>query len=169
MLNNLFIEQISSLLATGEVSPEFLGLGIQISKVKVTADFSGVMVYWYASGTEKDEEIEKLLDKSAGHLRHLLSQLRVIGVVPPIKFYKDKTFSKVQEVEMLLRKCQIPPGFTSEAANDASTPELVTNPSQKRDKIFDDEDEMTHDILGVKHDLIMNEVLNGVAFLIDAY
>lgn len=54
----------------------------------VTPDFKGVNVFWIAKGTENDETLEKLLTKNAGALRHELSQLRVMGVVPKINFVK---------------------------------------------------------------------------------
>lgn len=41
-----------------------------------------------AKGTEEDEITEKLLKKNAGFLRHELSSLRVMGVVPMIQFVK---------------------------------------------------------------------------------
>lgn len=147
MLNNLFVEQITSLLATGEIAPEFLGLGIQISRVKVTSDFSAVNVYWYASGTEKDEYIEKLLARGAGHLRHTLTQLRVIGIVPPILFFKDRTYSKLQEVEMMLSNCNLdmPVDLEEEVTTIKEEPGI--------------EDAMTRNILGLQHDRIMDRVI----------
>lgn len=147
MLNNLFVEHITSLLATGEVSPEFLGMGIQISRVKITSDFSAVNVYWFASGTQRDEAIEELLKKTGGHLRHLLSQLRVIGMVPPIHFFPDKTFSKLQEVEGLLDKCNV------SLTTPHSQEELVEDTF-----VADEAFLMTNDILGVNHSRIMEGV-----------
>jgi ribosome-binding factor A len=102
VLNAVFMEQITSLLATGEVSTDILGLGLEITEIKVSPDFSCVNVYWFSSGTEKDETIEPILTSIAGKLRHVLSQLRVIGVVPPIIFVKDTKYSKLAEVEALL-------------------------------------------------------------------
>lgn len=177
VLNNLFVEQITGLLATGEVSPGFLGLGIQISKVQIIPDFSSVHVFWYASGTENDTTIEKLLEETAGHLRHTLTQLRVIGIVPPIRFFRDSTFSKLQEVETLLSRCDFGPHFVPTLASISIRAQKV--PGEKRNsegvdeplsndetvKLFDDETrpltdimEMRHDILGIKHDLIMSSV-----------
>jgi ribosome-binding factor A len=54
----------------------------------VAPDFNKVNVFWLARGTENDEMVEKILKRSAGQLRHELSELRVMGVVPYIEFVK---------------------------------------------------------------------------------
>lgn len=58
----------------------------------MTPDFKGVNVFWIGKGTENDDNIEKLLCSNAGALRHELSQLRVMGVVPKITFVKGIFF-----------------------------------------------------------------------------
>jgi ribosome-binding factor A len=45
-------------------------------------------VFWVARNAQNDEIVEKLLKKNAGFLRHELSSLRVMGVVPIIQFVK---------------------------------------------------------------------------------
>jgi ribosome-binding factor A len=47
-----------------------------------------VNVFWLSKGTENDEMVEKILKRSAGQLRHELSELRVMGAVPYIEFVK---------------------------------------------------------------------------------
>lgn len=49
-------------------------------------------VFWIGKGTEHDDNIDKLLCANAGILRHELSQLRVMGLVPKINFVKGKNF-----------------------------------------------------------------------------
>lgn len=44
-------------------------------------------MYWIAKSTDV-EKIDNILKKSAGYLRHELSQLRVIGEIPLIQFVK---------------------------------------------------------------------------------
>ncbi|CAL8135527.1 unnamed protein product [Orchesella dallaii] len=184
VLNALFMEQITSLLATGEVSPDFLGMGIQISKVKVTSNFSAVNVYWHASGTETNEVIEQLLARAAGHLRHELSQLRVIGIVPPIQFFRDKTFAKLQDVETLLNKIDLEPEFEETPSSESFTtasPKPKTKGGWKRDRAGeisdtdasvdetaqgipeeDNSNVMRQDMLGIRHDVIMNEIMKTI-------
>lgn len=54
----------------------------------VTPDFKGINVFWIAKGTKDDDILEALLMKNAGSLRHELSQLKVMGVVPKINFVR---------------------------------------------------------------------------------
>lgn len=112
VLNKLFMRYITDLMATGEISQELLGKGIQISGVRVTSDFNMVNVLWVANGTENDESIEKSLKKAAGALKHELSELRVMGVVPYITFVKDKKLASANEVEELLKIADYPEDYT---------------------------------------------------------
>lgn len=115
------MRHITDLMATGNSSAEFLGRGLEINRVCVTPDFKGVNVFWIAKGTENDEALEMLLKKNAGQLRHELSQLRVMGVVPQIHFVKgehrhceilsvisirfsDREFAKLMEVDLRLAR-----------------------------------------------------------------
>lgn len=60
-------------------------------QVCVVPDFKCINVFWVAKGNDNDEVIEKLLEANASALRHELSQLKVIGVVPKIKFLKGSS------------------------------------------------------------------------------
>ncbi|XP_068980026.1 uncharacterized protein [Bombus flavifrons] len=102
VLNNVFMKYITDLMSTGEIVPEILDKDIEISHVKVTADFKFINVYWIDNNTE-NTDIEELLQKCAFQLRHELSQLRIIGVVPPIQFVKCKGISILREVEQKLK------------------------------------------------------------------
>jgi ribosome-binding factor A len=192
VLNTLFMQQITSLMSTGESSPDLLGRGITVSKVKVSNDFSRVNVYWIASGTETDEVIEPLLVKAGFVLRHELTQLRVIGQVPPIEFVKDKTFSKIAEVQMLLEKCDFGDDFVPTSPKNyfsqmgggkigsplSSSPEVDESDQDELDsgnvvpakEIRTEADLYTilpckQDMLGVRHDVICAEVCCRVSIL----
>lgn len=123
VLNKLFMRHITDQMATGENAETYAGLGIEISKVfdsmlylnvfdylyiidvlqvRVTPDYKLLQVYWLAKGNENDEAIGKLLTKNAGQLRHELTQLRVIGIVPKILFCKDKTLATITEIDKRL-------------------------------------------------------------------
>lgn len=54
----------------------------------MTPDYKLLKVYWLAKGTQNDEIIDEILQKNSGLLRHELSQLRLMGVVPIIQFVK---------------------------------------------------------------------------------
>lgn len=97
-INRLFYETASQIVANGELDVYF-----DITKVKVVPDFSNVLIYWEAKGTEEDVETEKLLERKAGYLRSLMMKSNVVGRVPPLTFVKDKTYSRMMEIERLLR------------------------------------------------------------------
>lgn len=59
-------------------------------------DFNKVNVFWLARGTENDETVENILKRTAGQLRHELSELRVMGVVPHIEFVKGIYHLEIQ-------------------------------------------------------------------------
>lgn len=102
MLNKLYMRNITDIMATGDMAEKLLGYGIQVSKVNMTPDFNIVNVYWFTKGPHKDEEIDRLLKKTAGFIKHELSQLNVFGMIPHIAFVKDATLAKTMEVEKIL-------------------------------------------------------------------
>lgn len=51
---------------------------------------------------EKDDVITELLARSARDIRHELTQLRVVGIVPKIEFFKDKYAVRVMELDKRL-------------------------------------------------------------------
>jgi len=102
VLSTVFMEHVTNLLATGEVSTEIHGLGMEVTQVKISSDFTCVNVYWYCSEPEKEKQLESILGGIGGHVRHILSQLRVIGEVPPIVFIKDTKYTRLMEVENIL-------------------------------------------------------------------
>lgn len=105
VLNKLFMQHITDLMSTGEVSETILGRGLEISHVKVTPCFQYVNVFWMAKGSaESDANMEQILRKASGIIRHELSQLKVMGEVPKINFVKDRVQSKFAEVEHLLAR-----------------------------------------------------------------
>lgn len=105
VLNKLFMQHITDLMSTGEVSETILGRGLEISHVKVTPCFQYVNVFWMAKGSaESDANMEQILRKASGIIRHELSQLKVMGEVPKINFVKDRLQSKFAEVEHLLAR-----------------------------------------------------------------
>nr|CAD7259639.1 unnamed protein product [Timema shepardi] len=104
VLNKVFMRHITDIMATGEDSKEIAGRGIEVSRVKVSADFSHLSVYWLAQNSSEDNEIESILKCLAGKLRHELSQLQIIGMVPKVDFVKDKQYALMADVDELLLK-----------------------------------------------------------------
>lgn len=73
-----------------------------IVKVSVTPDYNMIQVFWVAMDKEKDDVITELLARSARDIRHELTQLRVVGIVPKIEFFKDKYAVRVMELDKRL-------------------------------------------------------------------
>ncbi|XP_048380449.1 putative ribosome-binding factor A, mitochondrial [Stegostoma tigrinum] len=102
-LNNILYKAITELLDSNEVSSEIYEYKVEISKVMLTVDFSTCRVYWVASGSvEKDDRVQRVLEKCSSHIRHLLISRQVMGSVPPLVFVKDQQQSAIAEVERLL-------------------------------------------------------------------
>lgn len=172
VLNKLFMKHITDLMATGEISQELLGKGIQISGIRVTPDFNKVNVLWVASGTCSDADIEKSLKGAAGALKHELSELRVMGVVPFITFVKDKKLALANEVEELLKIAEYPEDYTPTEVPERLKDEFELHKSLSPDlvkqiKALDrhQEDieetplpEMQHNIFGLDQDMVMKKI-----------
>ena len=179
ILNKIFMKYISDLMATGEVAPNLLGRGIEISHVKVSPNFQLVNVYWFAQNeTDANESTEQILKQAAGKLRHELSGLRVIGLVPPIQFVKNKQYTGIKDVENLLSEVDFGEDYVPTAyITRKDIPVLETSlPSELKAKIsklengsheegVEEEEyyeirvpEMRQDVLGVNYAGIMKRV-----------
>ncbi|XP_061392522.1 uncharacterized protein LOC133327989 [Musca vetustissima] len=189
VLNKLFMKHITDLLATGEISEKILGKGLQVSRVKISQDFAYVNVYWITTGdVAKDTLLEQELQRCAGLLRHELSQLDLMGVVPRIKFVKDKIMSNIVQVESLLRNMDFGPEDEEQPeeledylknATDVVKNEFYGNKvlASNTPKIIEKQEaessenpppatslsaklpEMRHDVLGLDHKGIMLKIL----------
>lgn len=174
VLNKLFMQQITDLMATGEYSEAVVGYGIQISRVRVTSDFHGVNVFWFAIDTTHDSEIGRLLKRVAGGLRHELSQLRLIGQVPKLTFVKDKTYGLNAEVNSALLRADYGDDYVPDnralMPNTENKFETILPPELQRDidkleyeiqypqNDHDPLPDMRHDVLGLDHGLMMNKI-----------
>lgn len=156
VLNKLFMRYITDFMATDDT---YSGFGLEISRVNITTDFHLVNVYWLARGDGTDANLETILSNSAGKLRHNLSQLRLMGEVPTIKFVKDKSFAKSVEVERLLKHADFGDDFVPSTPSQMIKNDLSCNTIQP-DNVLP---EMTHDILGLNHAEIMRRVKSNMS------
>lgn len=99
--DKVFMEHITDQIAMGEVSDIMSG-NIEITHVKITADFKYVNVFWTQSDSSPTTVTKEELKQCARIIRQLLSNLRVIGEVPPIQFVEDKTVAMTKEVNRQL-------------------------------------------------------------------
>lgn len=171
VLNKLFMTHITDLLATGQTAESILGLGLQVSRVKISADFTCINVYWLGGDISLEAELQSL----SGQLRHELSQLRLMGEVPRIKFVHDKTSNNINNVEEVLRtlnlnkptedqdhdqdndkheKQQLQPNFDVAQTMRQEFYGNTAPPSPSGELT-----EMRHDVFGLNHHLIMHRIL----------
>lgn len=179
VLNKLFMTHITDLLATGEAAESILGRGMQVSRVKISSDFACVNVYWLGSGDVlNDATLEAELQRTSGQLRHELSQLRLMGEVPRIKFVRDKTGSNINNVEGILRTLNLSPPDDEDADEQqqqqkpaahssydvaqTARQEFYGNAAASAVTSSDSSEafpEMRQDVLGLDHRLIMDKIL----------
>lgn len=153
VLNKLFMKHITDLLSTGEASEAILGRGLEVTHVKVAADFNYVNVFWRSKGSlQNDEEMETILRKASGNIRHELSQLRLMGEVPRVNFVRDRhSYADVQD---LLDRADYGDDF--EPSNWAQLrQDLAPDGLQLADRVLP---EMRHDVLGLNQAVIMNGI-----------
>jgi ribosome-binding factor A len=179
VLNKLFMRNITDLMATGEVSTELLGKGLQISRVKITQDFRSVHVFWLCQGTEDDDSMEATLKDIAGRLRHELAQLRLMGEVPKIFFVKDKQYAKFAEVDSLLAKADFGDDYTPtdpsyRLKSDFQLEYQLSSATRFQIETMDNDLDvpqtsheepmpvMQHNVLGLDRDLIMKRIKGNV-------
>ncbi|KAF2895204.1 hypothetical protein ILUMI_10976, partial [Ignelater luminosus] len=171
VLNKLFMRYITDLMSSGECSSAFIGHGIEIDHVQITPDFSCVKVFWISKSPEKDEIIEDILHKNTGQLRHELAQLKVVGVIPKIRFVKDKHYAQAIKVDNLLTKADFGDDYIPEDITTKLKTELELNTSlephivQKLSKLDNSEDvyedplpPMPNNVFGLNHSEIMERI-----------
>lgn len=169
VLNKVFMERITDLMATGEVEPELLNRGIEVSHVNISPDFKIVNVYWVDHdnpGASNVTSTEQALQKCASQLRHELSQLRVIGCVPPLKFVKSKQSARIKEIERMLRIADYGADYEPSLYQFAQT-QVVTYAMQHVESENSEEPNdmfsvvlpvMKNDVFGLDHDRIMSKI-----------
>ncbi|KAK9874055.1 hypothetical protein WA026_002411 [Henosepilachna vigintioctopunctata] len=99
MLNKMFMRYITDLIINGNHWEEYAQNGIEINRIEVSPDYMKVNIFWISKEKNKDEAIQSFLSDNAYTLRHELSQLRVMGVVPPLSFIKDKHQSELLDLD----------------------------------------------------------------------
>lgn len=154
VLNKLFMTHITDLLSTGEASEAILGRGLEVSHVKVAADFNYVNVFWRAKGSAgEDDEMETILRRAAGNIRHELSQLRLMGEVPRVNFVRDRQRSSYAEVQDLLERADYGDDFVPTSW--AQLRHDLSPHSLQFDHVLP---EMRHDVLGLNQADIMDRI-----------
>ncbi|KYN34317.1 Putative ribosome-binding factor A, mitochondrial [Trachymyrmex septentrionalis] len=161
--DKLFMQHITDMMSMGQVS-DIIKESIEITHVKITQDFKCVNVFYISSSdTPIDHES---LQKCAGIIRHELSQLRVIGMVPPIYFVENKLYFREKEVEK--RLAMITFEEDSETSDVSSVDQIlhkkpIVNDNSKMDEFYIQLPIMRHDVLGLDHHKIMSQITSVVS------
>ena len=165
VLNKIFMEHITDMMSTGEIEPELLNRNIEVSHVKITADFKFLNIYWIDNSTAASNT-EDLLHSCAFQLRRQLTQLCVMGFVPPIQFVKCRHINDIKEVERRLAIADYGedhiPNVYPFAANHVVTPKDLTREDKETSECDDDFKIslplMRHDVFDLDHSRIMLKI-----------
>jgi len=160
------MQHITDMMSMGEVS-DIIKEDIEITHVKITPDFKYVNVFYISNNASLDQEA---LQKCARIIRHELSQLRVIGIVPPIQFVQNKQCLREKEVERRLAMINFEEDSEilseqmqllniSDASNVDQHKESIANHDFKADEFYIQLPTMRHDVLGLDHHKIMSRVI----------
>ncbi|KAF5272539.1 hypothetical protein FQA39_LY07863 [Lamprigera yunnana] len=156
VLNKLFTRYITDLMACSEYSSAFVGHGIEINKVQITPDYSCIRIYWIANGKTADDVVENILESNTANLRHELAQLKVVGVIPQLKFFKDKEYARMVEVDRLLSQADF--GNDYHPLNFTRTHLEIKSNLQPQSIATDNLPDMSNDIFGLNHFIIMERI-----------
>jgi len=166
--DKLFMEHITDQISMGEVS-NILNENIEITHVKITPDFKYVNIFWIYSNNICTPISDEVFHQCAKIIRHRLSELRIIGRVPPIQFVKNKQFFMTREIDKKLTiidedlKLCYPYEENTDALCINTINETLYNKTKQT--IHDSKIEescqlpvMKHDVLGLDHYKIMSQV-----------
>ncbi|KAM6453569.1 putative ribosome-binding factor A, mitochondrial isoform 1-T1 [Liasis olivaceus] len=156
-LNVLLFNAVRDLLSTPEAGEELYNLNVEVFKASLTSDFSTCRIYWKSSGNaEQDEHIQKVLQRKASYIRHLLISYRVRVNVPSITFVKDKGEEAIREIEKLLATADMGPEKEEEEN------ELIQNDfSEERSTVADTRvDASIHtNLFGIDHEALNKQII----------
>lgn len=159
------MQHITDMMSTGDVTPELLDKNIEISKVEVTADFKFINVHWIDSNNIVSD-IEETLKKCASQLRHRLTELRVIGYIPPIQFVKCRHINILKEIERRLAIADYGEDYVPSIYQHSENHTIrYKNSTYGSNDTSEDGDTfeitlpvMKHDVFGLDHARIMSKV-----------
>ncbi|XP_044746855.1 putative ribosome-binding factor A, mitochondrial isoform X2 [Coccinella septempunctata] len=95
----MFMRYITDLIVNGEYWEKYSNLGIEITKVGISPDYKKLNIFWISKKSGNRNEVLSFLEENSFALRHELSQLKVVGVVPPLGFVEDKHYTQIMELD----------------------------------------------------------------------
>lgn len=122
VLNSLFIKNITDVISTGEIVPEIMGYGIEITGVKISPCCKILNVFWqvHTRHFESSEYIVRLLTIAAPKIRAELISRNVLGHVPHIYFLRDSTNMMIAAFDEAMAKLDLPSNAESAIVPDDS-------------------------------------------------
>ncbi|KZC10796.1 Putative ribosome-binding factor A, mitochondrial [Dufourea novaeangliae] len=171
VLNKVFMKHITDFMCTGEIDLGLMNKSVEIHDVKVTQDFKLVNIYWSDNSLDTSDT-EEILKRCAFQLRYELTQLHVIGRVPPIQFVRYKHIHAQNEVDRRLAIADYGedyiPSVYPLATNCVVTFSNSVNTDEKslESKNTDNSNSnfsvtlpiMRHDVFGLNHARIMSKI-----------
>lgn len=160
------MQHITDMISMGEVF-DIMKENIEITHVKITQDFKCVNVFYIPSNDDALPD-QEALQKCARLIRHELSQLRIIGTVPPIQFIQNKQYFTQKEVERRLAMINFEEDSNTLCSEQFDTSDInsVNQTLHKESAANSEADEfyirlpaMRHDVLGLDHHRIMSQVI----------
>lgn len=170
VLTKVLTSYITDLIFNGDVGPELLETEIEIHDIEVAANVNVIRIYWSHKDMNDENigaELEEMVVKAGLELRNKLSQLNVIGMVPPVVFIKYKYSWLEQEVNERLRTADYGPDHNEQTYKDAATRTVTYQPAGEGEKAdvecANNEFSatfpvMTHNVMGVSHSKIMSKI-----------
>ncbi|XP_054723657.1 putative ribosome-binding factor A, mitochondrial, partial [Uloborus diversus] len=183
VLNSLFIKNITDVLSTGDVAPEVMGYGIEITRVKISPCCKILNVYWQVPPNSFSlcEDIETKLNSKARAIRAEIISRNLMGKVPHIFFIRDHTNARLAAFESALKDVEaeikedspivLDEAFLEDilAFNSAKKmhQEIEEKPVPVIEKEPDDSpmyppprpSDMKCDVFGLRHDVMMDRVM----------
>ncbi|XP_061449784.1 putative ribosome-binding factor A, mitochondrial [Rhineura floridana] len=157
-LNVVLFKAVRDVLSTCEAGQQAYDLCVELSKASLTSDFSVCRIYWRTTGsTEQDDYIDKVLQKCAPRIRHLLISYRVLGTVPPLLFIRDKGDAAVREIERLLATADFGP---EEEENEVVQNNFSEQRSTMATTYLDTSHSCLHaNLFGIDHDTLNKQII----------
>ncbi|KAI5620592.1 putative ribosome-binding factor A, mitochondrial, partial [Silurus asotus] len=155
-LNSILYKAISDLLSSHELHPEIPSYNVEITKVSLLADHTACRIYWKTSlSSNRDAQIQKILNKCAPRIRYLLVSQQILGSVPPLVFVLDKQYAALKEVENLLKIADYGPGEDSEkiVLEDAENKPRISFHRTREHTV-----EKKRVVLGIDHDALYKQI-----------
>lgn len=164
VLNNLFMQYITDIMASGDLAEIILGNGIEVSNVQMSSTYQRLDVYWLCTRLDLDEDdLEKKLLQLAGPMRRELTKLRVIGEVPPINFVRDQRRVGMNLLQRLYDEASYGDNYKPRGIEAMKIKEF--EPQYRTTSLNGEGEEedasipaMRHDVFAVDYVLIMNRV-----------